>query len=132
MPNTYTQLFIQYIFAVHHRRSLIKETWQDKLYKYISGIITEQGHKLYIINGVPDHVHILISMSPTQTPSELMYNVKRSSSLWINENKLVTGRFSWQEGFGAFSLGKTQLKDKIRYIEQQQDFDEKYIFKPIE
>ena len=123
------------------------------IYKYINGIIEQQGHKLYVINGMPDHIHILISMSPKQAPSDLMYHIKRSSSLWINNNKLSIGKFSWQEGFGAFSLGKSQLRDKIMYIENQQehhskrsfqeeylqflkendiDFDERYIFKPAE
>jgi len=123
------------------------------IYKYINGIIEQQGHKLYVINGMPDHIHILISMSPKQAPSDLMYHIKRSSSLWINNNKLSIGKFSWQEGFGAFSLGKSQLRDKIIYIENQQehhsrrsfqeeylqflqendiDFDERYIFKPAE
>jgi len=132
---------------------LIHNKWQNDLYKYINGIIEQQGHKLYVINGMPDHIHILISMSPKQAPSDLMYHIKRSSSLWINNNKLSIGKFSWQEGFGAFSLGKSQLRDKIMYIENQQehhskrsfqeeylqflkendiDFDERYIFKPAE
>jgi REP element-mobilizing transposase RayT len=80
----------------------------------MSGITEQQGHKLYIANGMSDHVHALISMSPKQSPSDLMYHLKRSSSLWINENRLVAGKFSWQEGFGAFSLGKSQLNDKIK------------------
>lgn len=153
MANTYTQLYIHFIFAVQNRLCLINKKWQDDLYKYISGITTQQGHKLYIINGVADHVHILISMSPRQSPSDLMYHIKRSSSLWINEKKLVLGKFSWQEGFGAFSLGKSQLSDKIKYIENQEEhhkrmtfieeyqnflkeydieYDERYVFKQIE
>jgi REP element-mobilizing transposase RayT len=119
----------------------------------MTGIIDQQGHKLYIINGMSDHIHILISMNPKQSPSDLMYHLKRSSSLWINQNRLSLGKFSWQEGFGAFSLGKSQLPEKIKYIEDQQQhhkkesfreeylqflkendikFDNRYIFKPIE
>ena len=153
MANTYTQLFIHYVFAVQNRRSLISKKWQNDLYKYISGIIDNQGHKLYIINGVSDHIHILISMNPKQSPSNLMYHLKRSSSLWINDNKLTLGRFSWQDGFGAFSLGFSQLPQKIKYIEMQEEhhkknsfmeeylkflkendieYNEQYVFKPIE
>ena len=153
MANTYNQLYVHFVFAVQNRMCLIHNKWQNDLYKYINGIIEQQGHKLYVINGMPDHIHILISMSPKQAPSDLMYHIKRSSSLWINNNKLSIGKFSWQEGFGAFSLGKSQLRDKIMYIENQQehhskrsfqeeylqflqendiDFDEKYIFKPAE
>lgn len=152
MANTYSQLYIHFVFAVQNRLNLITDKWKDDLYKYISGIISQQGHKLYIINGMPDHIHTLVSMNPKQSPSDLMYHVKRSSSLWINEKKLVAGRFSWQEGFGAFSLGKSQLKEKIAYIENQQEhhrvktfteeylnflkeydveYDERFIFKPI-
>ena len=153
MANTYTQLYIHYVFAVQGRLCLINKKWQPDLYKYMSGIIDQQGHKLYIINGMSDHIHILISMSPKQSPSDLMYHLKRSSSLWINQNNLSLGKFSWQDGFGAFSLGKAQLKDKINYIKEQQqhhmktsfreeylefldendiEYDERYIFKPIE
>ena len=93
----------------------------------MNGIIALQGHKLFSVNGMPDHVHVLVSMSPNQSPSELMYHVKRSSTLWINENRFVAGKFSWQEaclpvrqGFGAFSYGKSQIQDIARYIENQQ------------
>ena len=153
MANTYTQLYIHYIFAVQNRLSLIQDKWQIQLYKYMNGIVDQQGHKLFAINGMPDHIHILVSMNPKQSPSDLMYNLKRSTSLWINENKLVVGKFSWQEGFGAFSYGKSQIPEIVKYIENQQnhhrkttfhdeyheilkvfeiEYDEKYIFKSID
>jgi REP element-mobilizing transposase RayT len=153
MANTYTQLFVHYIFAVQNRLCLISDNFKNDLYKYLNGIVVQHGHKVYIINGITDHVHMLVSMSPRQAPSDLMYHIKRSSSLWINEKKFVQGRFSWQEGFGAFTLGKSQVSGKIRYIEEQQEhhkkvsfrdeyldflkendieFDERYIFKPVE
>lgn len=152
MANTYTQLFIHYVFAVQNRLCLINNKWQADLYKYMNGIIEQQGHKLYIVNGMSDHVHILISMNPKQSPSDLMFHIKRSSSLWINENKLVAGQFSWQEGFGAFSISKSQLAGKIECIKNQQEhhkkntfieeylqfleeyeveYDNAYIFKPV-
>lgn len=153
MPNTYTQLYNHYVIVVRYRSFVIHKSWTNDLYKYMSGIIERQGHKMYIINGMPDHVHILVSMSPNQAPSDLMYNVKRSSSLWINEHRLTSGRFAWQEGFGAFSVGKSQLPYKIKYIERQEQhhrkttfleeylkfleeyeiaYDERYVFKPLE
>jgi putative transposase len=128
MANTYTQLYIQYVFAVQNRLSLINEKWQAHLYKYISGITEKQGHKLFAINGMPDHIHLLISMDPKQAPSDLMYHIKRGSSLWINENKLVAGKFSWQEGFGAFSYGKSQVPDVAMYIENQKNHHKKHSF----
>jgi len=153
MANTYTQLYIQFVFAVQNRISLIKDNWQTDLYKYMTGIIEQQEHKLFSINGIADHVHILISMNPKQAPSDLMYHVKRSSSIWINDNNLCPGKFSWQEGFGAFSYGKSQIPTIARYIENQQqhhmkrtfideyigflkvfgiEYDERYIYKPID
>jgi REP element-mobilizing transposase RayT len=119
----------------------------------MTGTITNKGHKLLQIGGMPDHVHILVSMSPKQSSSDLMADVKRSSSLWINENRYVMGKFSWQEGFGAFSYGKSQIPDIANYIATQEvhhrkqtfieeylnflklfeiEYDERYIFKPIE
>lgn len=133
--------------------SLISPKWKDELYKYMNTIISNNGHKLYSINGMPDHVHVLVSMNPKQAPSDLMYEIKRSSSMWINKQKLVVGKFSWQEGFGAFSYGKSQIKDVRNYIETQEEhhkkrtfieeyksflklfeieYDERYIYKEIE
>lgn len=153
MANTYTQLFIHFVFAVQNRLGLISPRWEEDMNKYINGIIEHYGHKLYLINGAEDHTHLLVSMNPKQSPSDLMFHVKRSSSLWINDNKLTIGKFSWQEGFGAFSFGKDQLSSKIKYVENQKehhkktsfmdeylkflkdsriDFDEKYLFRPLE
>jgi len=95
----------------------------------MAGIIEQQGHKLFIINGMPDHAHILISMNPKQAPSDLMYHLKRRSSLWINQNKFSFGKFSWQEGFGGFSIGKVQVAEKIKYIENQQEHHKKVTFR---
>jgi putative transposase len=153
MANTFTQIHIQAIFAVQNRKSLISKSWEKRLYQYITGVIQNHGHKLLAINCMPDHVHMLFGMRPTQSLSDLMRDIKGDSSLWINENKLVTGKFSWQEGFGAFSYSKSQIPAVARYIENQDlhhkkksfieeykkilqdleiEFDEKYIFKPIE
>ena len=153
MADTYTQLYIHFIFAVQNRLSLIRTNWQSDLYKYMNGIIEQQGHKPFAINGMPDHVHLLISLNPKQSSSELIYHIKRSSTIWINENKFVKGKFSWQEGFGAFSYSKSQIPNIIRYIDTQQthhlkqtfheefldflkafeiEFDERYVFTQID
>ena len=153
MANTYTQIYIHYVFAVQNRIGLIQNCWRDELYKYMTGTITNKGHKLLQIGGMSDHIHALVSMSPKQSPSDLMADVKRSSSLWINDKRLVMGKFSWQEGYGAFSYGKSQIHDIANYIENQEkhhkkrtfmeeyleflklfeiEYDEQYVFKPIE
>ncbi|MCC6683623.1 MAG: IS200/IS605 family transposase [Bacteroidia bacterium] len=152
MANTYTQIHIQFVFAVKHRIGLIQSSWKDELYKYITGIVQNHKHKLLAINGMPDHIHILVGIRPNQSISELMQDVKGSSSKWINERKLVPGRFEWQEGYGAFSYSASQLKDVINYIQKQEehhktktfkeeyitilkkaevDFDEQYLFKEL-
>ena len=153
MTNTYTQIHIHSVFVVQNRECIILEHWKDELYKYITGIVKNNKHKLLAINGMPDHIHILIGFRPVQSLSELMQDVKGSSSKWINEKGFVKGRFSWQEGFGAFSYSKSELDNVIKYIHNQQEhhktksfqeeyldllrefeieFDEKYIFKPVE
>ena len=153
MANTYTQIHIHSIFAVQNRQSLIQSSWETELYKYITGIVQNHGHKLLQINGMPDHIHLLIGMRPVQSLSELTQQIKQDSSKWINKQRLVAGRFSWQEGFGAFSHSKSQVQTVITYIQNQKnhhkkknfreeyiellekwevDYDERYIFKPIE
>jgi len=128
MANTYTQIHIHAVFAVQNRLSLIQKQWQDELHKYITGIITNNGHKLLQIGGMSDHVHILFGMRPTQSLSDLMQNVKGDSSLWINKKRLVSGKFSWQEGYGAFSYGKSQIDNVVKYIQTQEKHHEKRNF----
>jgi putative transposase len=152
MANTYTQIHIQFVFAVKYRTAAIHASWKDELYKYITGIIQHHKHKLIAINGMPDHIQILIGMKPTQSISDLMQDVKASSSKWINEKQLAQGRFEWQEGYGAFSYSKSHLNNVIAYINNQEqhhktknfkdeyldflqkfevDYDEKFIFKDL-
>ncbi|MDR0969943.1 MAG: IS200/IS605 family transposase [Lentimicrobiaceae bacterium] len=153
MANTFTQIHIHTVFAVQNRMSLINALWQNQLYMYITSIIQKHGHKVLAIGGMPDHIHILFGFRPTQALSNLMQEVKRDSSEWINKEKLTMGKFSWQEGYGAFSYSKSHISQVANYIETQsehhkkrsfieeykkilQDFDiqydEQYIFKPIE
>ena len=153
MANTYTQIHIQYVFAVKFRDAVITQDWEDNLHKYMTGIIQKYNHKVLAINGMPDHVHILVGMRPTQAPSDLMEQVKSSSSKWINEEKFLKTKFAWQDGFSAFSYTKSHVPIVIKYILNQKEhhkkvsfldeyrsmladlkieFDEKYIFKPLE
>ena len=152
MPNTFTQIHIHAVFAVKKRASLIKDDWKDELYKYTTGIVQHYNHKLLAINGMSDHIHIYMGMRPTQSVSDLMNDIKSGTSKWINQNRLSSQRFEWQEGYGAFSFSKSDSSNVIAYIENQElhhrkisfleeyknmlhqfevDFDEKYIFKPL-
>lgn len=128
MPNTYTQIHIHAVFAVQNRQSLIENEWKDRLYQYMIAIIQNHEHKVLAIGGMPDHIHILFGMRPTQSLSDLMKAVKGDSSKWINEMHFVKGRFSWQQGFGAFSYSKSQLPAVINYINNQQKHHQKVLF----
>ena len=128
MANTYTQIHIHAIFAVQNRLSLIQQQWQEELYRYISGIISNNGHKLLQIGGMPDHVHVFFGMRPTQSLSNLMQDIKGNSSLWINHKQWVTGKFLWQEGYGAFSYGKSQIDHVVKYIQRQEHHHKKRDF----
>lgn len=152
MANSYTQIHIQAIFAVQNRHSLIAPVWEENLYQYITGILQEEGHKMLQINGMPDHVHLLFGLRPKQSISDLMRIVKTNSSKWINEQDFLKTKFSWQEGYGAFSYSKSQVPQVIQYIQNQKEhhkkrtfreeyldilkkleieYDERYIFKEI-
>ena len=153
MANTYTQIHLQVIFAVKKRTGLIQKEWKDELYKYITGIIQAQDHKLLAINGMPDHLHVFFGMRPIQSLSDLMQDIKQDSSKWINQKKFIKEKFEWQEGFGAFSYSKSQASRVISYVQNQEvhhrkitfldeykkflekfevDYDERYIFKTPE
>ena len=129
MANTYTRIYLQFVFAVQNRTSLIKPEWKIELYKYITGIVRNQGHKLIAINGMPNHVHILVGYKPHQLIPELLQDIKGSSSSWINEKRYVHGKFNWQAGYGAFSYSHSQLGAVIKYIENQERHHKKVTFR---
>ena len=128
MANTYTQIHIHTVFAVQSRKCLIKREWKDELYKYVTGIIHNYGHKVLQINGMPDHVHVLFGLRPTQSLSDLIQQVKQDSSAWINRKGFLSDKFSWQAGYGAFSYSKSQLPGIIRYIKNQEEHHRKITF----
>ena len=120
MANTFTQIYIHIVFAVEGRQNLIQPKHNDELQKYITGIVSAERHKLIAINNMPDHLHLLVGLRPDASLSQLVRDIKANSSRFISEKRWVTGRFSWQEGFGAFSYSRSQLGAVIRYIENQQ------------
>jgi putative transposase len=152
MPNTYTQLYIHCVFAVKYRQAIIQPEWEERLHKYITGIVQNNGHKLLAINSVTDHVHLFVGLSPSQSLSELMRLVKGDSSEFINKEKLTKVKFNWQDGYGAFSNSRSQIDAVVKYIINQKhhhlkksfrdeyleilkdyevDYEEKYIFKEL-
>lgn len=151
MSNTYTQLYVHCVFAVKFRSGLLQPEWDGRLRAYITAIVQNNGHKMLAINNVADHLHMLVGLNPKQSISDMLRLVKGDSSEWINSERLVPGKFQWQEGFGAFSHSKSQIDAVVKYIQGQVehhkkvgfideykkmlsdfsvDFDEKYIFQP--
>ncbi len=128
MPNTYSQLYIQIVFAVKGRQNFVKESFRVELQKYMSGIINGKKQKLYAIYCMPDHTHILVSMEPDITISNLVRDIKSNSSSFIKE-RYFAKNFQWQEGFGAFSYSKSQSRSVVNYILNQPQHHKKKTFK---
>ena len=152
MANTYHQIYLQTVFAVKYRKAIIDKVWSSQLYAVIGNLINETGCKTIIVNGVEDHVHCLIGLKPVVSVSELMKTVKAKASKYINDHYLTASRFEWQEGYGVFSYGQSQVDKVYKYIQNQEahhkkqtfrdeyleflkkfkiDYDEKYIFQEL-
>lgn len=129
MSGTFSQIYIQTVFAVRNRESLIRLSWEEELYKYITGIIQNKGQKMLQINGMADHIHFLIGMKPSCCLSELVREVKKSSNDFVNENNFIKSKFQWQDGFGAFSYNHSSLNSVISYIQFQKDHHRNITFK---
>jgi REP element-mobilizing transposase RayT len=129
MANTFTQIYIQVVFAVQNRNSLIMPAWEQELFKYITGIVQNKGQKMLSINGTKNHIHFFIGMKPTYKLSDLVREIKKSTSTFIKEKRFSKFKFQWQEGFGAFSYSHSQLNDVIKYIENQKEHHRKKTFK---
>jgi putative transposase len=153
MPNTYTQIHIQCVVAVKFRQSVIQPTWKERLQQYITGIVQNNGYKMIAINSMPDHLHLFFGFRPNQSLSDLLRIVKGESSEWINNERFNNSIFRWQEGYGAFSYSRSQIKIVAEYIANQElhhkkktfleeykhfldqfevEYDERYLFKPLE
>jgi len=128
MPNTYTQLYIHFVFAVKYRSSLLNKDWDDRLQLYITAIVQNHGHKVIAINNMPDHLHLFIGLNPKQAISDLIRTVKSVSSEWINKEKLTRGKFQWQEGYGAFSHSRSQVDKVVNYILTQEEHHQRKTF----
>ncbi len=153
MPNKYTQLHIHFVFAVQYRQALIDSAWRQELYRYLTGIVQNNKHKLLAVNSVSDHLHLFTGLHPAQAISELMRLVKGDSSEFINRKGFTKRKFGWQEGYGAFSNSHSQIDGVVRYIINQEehhrnktfreeylkmlrdyaiDYEERYIFQALQ
>ena len=153
MANTYSQIYIQVVFAVQGRQNLIQKQNKEELHKFMTGIVREREQKLLAVHCMHDHTHILIGLKPAVALSDVVRDLKNGSTNFINRQRWVLGRFCWQEGFGAFSYGHSQLSGIINYIRNQErhharrsfseeyvrflqkyeiEHDERYLFKPLD
>ena len=129
MPGTYSQVYLQVVFAVQGRDNLIAKSWKEDLNKYISGIITNKGQKSIIVNGMHDHIHAFIGLKPSMAVSDLVRDIKNNSSKFINKNRFVKGKFSWQKGYGVFSYSHSHIEQVYNYILNQEKHHRKRTFK---
>lgn len=129
MPGTFSQIYIQVVFAVQNRESMIHVSWEEELYKYISGIVRNKEQKMLAINGMPDHIHFFIGMKPSCCLSDLVREIKKSSNEFITEKKFSKFKFNWQQGYGAFSYSHSQIDSVIKYIKNQKQHHKKQTFR---
>ena len=127
--STFSQIYIQVVFAVKNRDALIATSWEERLYQYITGIVQNKGQKMLAINGMPDHIHFFIGMKPSCCLSDLVRDVKKASNEMINENKLSKFKFNWQEGYGAFSYSHSHIDNVAKYVMNQKEHHKKISFK---
>jgi len=129
MANTYSQIYIQIVFAVQGRQNLITKNHQEELHKYITGIVQKREQKMLTVYCNPDHTHLLVGLKPNITISDLVRDIKAGSSNFINENRWVKGKFNWQEGYGAFSYSRSQIDQVAKYILNQEEHHKRKTFK---
>ena len=128
-PGVYTQLYVQLVFAVKHRDRMLNDSIRKELFSYMSGTLTNLKHKSIIINGISDHVHVFLGLNPSISISDTVWELKRSSSLFINNKKWFQSKFQWQEGYGSFSYSKSQIDNVYKYIENQEQHHKRVTFK---
>jgi REP element-mobilizing transposase RayT len=129
MPGTFSQIYIQIVFAVKGRENLIANSWKTELHKYISGTIKNKGQKSIIVNGMPDHIHAFVGLKPAMAISDLVRDIKNNASNFVNDHKFVKGKFMWQESYGAFSYSHSHIQKVYDYILNQEKYHQKKSFK---
>jgi putative transposase len=129
MPGTFSQIYIQVVFAVKGRENLIASSWKNELHQYIAGTIKGKGQKPIIVNGMPDHIHAFIGLKPVMSISDLVRDIKNNASNFVNEHKYVRGKFAWQEGYGVFSYSHSHIGNVYDYILNQEAHHQKITFK---
>jgi len=129
MANTFSQIYLQFVFAAKDRQGLISKNNKEELHKYITSLIQSRGAKLLAINCMPDHIHIFVGFKPTILISDFVKEIKVQSNEFINSKNWIKGRFQWQEGYGVFSYSQSHIDSVIKYIQNQEIHHQKKSFK---
>jgi len=129
MADSFSQIYVQLVFAVKNRDALIMPEWEGELYKYINGIVTNKGQKALAINGTRNHIHIFVNIKPNCCISDLVREIKKASNTFVKDKKFSKFKFEWQSGYGAFSYSISQIDTVIKYINNQKEHHRKHTFK---
>ncbi len=129
MANTFSQIYLQFVFAVKHRQSLIDKVNKEELHKYITGLVRNRKAKMLAVNCMPDHIHLFVGFKPVVLISDFVKEIKVESNEFINNKKWVKGKFSWQEGYGVFSYSHSHIDTVVKYILNQEKHHQKKTFK---
>ncbi|OCX54437.1 transposase [Mucilaginibacter sp. PPCGB 2223] len=129
MPNTYSQIYLQFVFAVKHRQNLIAKENKEELHKYITGLVTNRKAKMLAINCMPDHLHLFVGFKPTILISDFVKEIKVETNEFINNQNWIKGKFSWQEGYGVFSYSHSHIDNVVKYILNQEEHHKKKTFR---
>jgi putative transposase len=129
MPSAFTQNFYHAVFSTKHRANLITPDLEARLYPFVGGILRDLRCSLVAINGMPDHVHLLVRYRADLSHSEMLQQIKGRSSKWVNETFTEVGRFAWQEGYGGFTVSKSVAPDVEAYIARQKEHHKRQDFR---
>jgi REP-associated tyrosine transposase len=129
MANTFSQIYLQFVFAVKHRESLISKEHKEELHKYITGLVTNRKAKMLAVHCMPDHIHLFVGFKPVISIADFIKEIKVESNEFINSKKWIKGNFSWQEGYGVFSYSHSHIESVINYIHNQETHHKKKSFR---
>lgn len=129
MPNTFSQIYLQFVFAVKHRQNLIPAAHKEELHKYITGLVQNRKAKMLAVHCMPDHTHLFVGFKPTVLIADFVKEIKVESNEFINDKKWMNSKFSWQEGYGVFSYSHSHIDSVVKYVLNQEQHHRKKTFR---
>lgn len=129
MANTFSQIYLQFVFAVKYRQSLIPPQHKEELHKYFTGLVQNRKAKMLAVNCMPDHIHLFVGFKPVISIADFVKEIKVESNEFINSKKWTKEKFSWQEGYGVFSYSQSHSDAVVKYVLHQEEHHRKQTFK---